>query len=825
MRENCSAPRILVSSNVLFIFFILSSAILYAQVEAPNPDFLFDSDNDRLQALKQNKIKNVLNKGSKAGKQAAFTAPKIEFDQQNNAMKGSGGVLISKDGVQASAEEGTYYTESKDVDLSGDVFFSWPEGDVVASRAEANIDKQIGEFHQANFYFDETQYTLEADKLTKTGVNQYSMEKGWFTACDCPEGENGQKDVPWKLTCGKADISRGGFATAKDVSFKLYDFPVFYSPYFFFPVLENRQSGFLFPRIGYSNRDGVLLDIPYYWVTDNNSDITFRPFVQSRTRGGARVDFRRAHSHRNYFEGSILYSNESLRDGDLRGTVVAGLNDPNFDEDRFGVYYKQLWQNSHESKYPSSFSADIHYMSDDLIVREMIHDDLGQRNDIFATSRVLLSNTWNSTFSTEISAEYNQALISDDDLIFQRLPELALYGRRSFRPFGYNPYGLKLTANLDAYATHFSRTTGFDGKRFFINPSLSMPYHYKNYFNGEFEVGFYQTNYSLDNKFNPQTGTMITDDSRTLADFRYSIRTSLEKVYDVSKDSTLRWLAQIGSLSQNEELKRIKHVIEPKISYHYVPFTGQDQLPLFDSLDRLRNRSLISYGVRSSWQGRFVPKNQRNTDIEEVRPEISDLPEIDSISNLSPWDNSNRNSTYSLKEGTIRELVYFGLRQNYDYIEDDKDRDPNRDALSDLGVNFGFFPSSYMAFTFDSNFNVEDQDFSSWSMATHLKDDRGDVLRGRYTYIDQNISQIEANAEIKISDRADFGVYGRYDERESEFIESRVALRLKNACNCWSVDIGFSDRINPDRKDFLVTFNFRGLGAFGQTLGLNSGAQ
>lgn len=115
MRENCSAPRILVSSNVLFIFFILSSAILYAQVEAPNPDFLFDSDNDRLQALKQNKIKNVLNKGSKAGKQAAFTAPKIEFDQQNNAMKGSGGVLISKDGVQASAEEGTYYTESKDV--------------------------------------------------------------------------------------------------------------------------------------------------------------------------------------------------------------------------------------------------------------------------------------------------------------------------------------------------------------------------------------------------------------------------------------------------------------------------------------------------------------------------------------------------------------------------------------------------------------------------------------------------------------------------------------------------------------------------------------
>lgn len=807
----------------LFLLFLFSSQTLFAQVESPNQDFLFDVDNDRLQKQRRNQVKGVLQKGDNSSKQSGFTAPRMEFDQEKNAMKGTGGVLISNSGTQASADEGTYFTESKDVNLKGNVFFSWPEGDVIAAKAKANIDKQTGEFWQANFYFDETQYTLDADKLTKKSENEYELENGWFSACDCPEDKLGNKNIPWKFSCGKADIERGGFAKAKNVSFKMYDFPVFYSPYFFFPVLDKRQSGLLVPRFGYSNRDGVLLDIPYYGVTDDHSDVTVSPFIQSETRAGIRTDFRRAHSYKNYFEGSILYSNESLRDGDLRGTVVSGINDATFDDNRLGVYYKQLWQNSFESDYPTMFSADIHYMSDDLLIREIIHNDLGQANDRFATSRLLLSTNWNSTFSTELSSEYNQALIADDDLIFQRLPELALYGRRSFRPFGYNSYGLKLVGNVDAYATQFARSNGYDGQRLYVAPSISMPYHYKNYFNGEFEVGLYQTNYNLDNDLDPSTGANITGDSRTLADFKYSIGTALERVYEVGDSHPMVWLTQLGSLSQNEVLRRVKHSIEPKISYHYVPFTGQEDLPLFDSLDRLRNRSLVSYGVRSTWEGKFVPKNQRKSDIEAVRPEIDDLPEIDSINSLSPWEaNKSNRGNYSLKEGTIRELAYVGIRQNYDYIEDSKDNDPSRNALSDLGLDLGVFPSKYAAFTFDTNYNVEEQDISSWSFATHLKDDRGDVLRGRYTYIDQNISQVEANIEVKLTERADFGVYGRFDERESEFIESRVALRLKNACNCWSVDIGFSDRINPDRQDFLVSFNFRGLGAFGQSLGLNN---
>lgn len=136
----------------------------------------------------------MLQKGDNSSKQSGFTAPRMEFDQEKNAMKGTGGVLISNSGTQASADEGTYFTESKDVNLKGNVFFSWPEGDVIAAKAKANIDKQTGEFWQANFYFDETQYTLDADKLTKKSENEYELENGWFSACDCPEDKLGNKE-------------------------------------------------------------------------------------------------------------------------------------------------------------------------------------------------------------------------------------------------------------------------------------------------------------------------------------------------------------------------------------------------------------------------------------------------------------------------------------------------------------------------------------------------------------------------------------------------------------------------------------------------------
>jgi LPS-assembly protein len=57
---------------------------------------------------------------------------------------------------------------------------------------------------------------------------------------------------------------------------------VFYFPYLSFPITDERQSGFLFPRQGYSSDSGFDLAIPYYWNIAPNRDMTLTPRLMSR---------------------------------------------------------------------------------------------------------------------------------------------------------------------------------------------------------------------------------------------------------------------------------------------------------------------------------------------------------------------------------------------------------------------------------------------------------------------------------------------------------------------------------------------------------------
>ena len=60
------------------------------------------------------------------------------------------------------------------------------------------------------------------------------------------------------------------------------------------------------------------------------------------------------------------------------------------------------------------------------------------------------------------------------------------------------------------------------------------------------------------------------------------------------------------------------------------------------------------------------------------------------------------------------------------------------------------------------------------------------------------------------------GGYFRYDDRGSDFLESKAVLRLTSACNCWNLDLGVRETTNPDRAEALMNFTFFGLGDIAQ---------
>lgn len=372
--------------------------------------------------------------------------------------------------------------------------------------------------------------------------------------------------------------------------------------------------------------------------------------------------------------------------------------------------------------------------------------------------------------------------------------------------------------------TDFVRDEGFDGWRFDLNPTLKVPYHFKNWFNGEFNVGAHKTQYELREEAFPDDPTrLVTDDSRTVFNYGYTLGTAVERVYQVENDSWLRTLTSLGSKNQKNRLRRIKHVIEPTVRYAYVPEEDQDDLPLFDSLDRIRNKSVVTYGVKTGILGRFLPAHVAKDDISELTPEVEDLPVLGAESSLSdfgvPEEFEAGAEKVSIRRGEIREIATLKVQQTYDYIEDRENNDPNRSPYSDVNFDLGLYPTASFGFRFESNFNAEEEDFSSWGIGTHFKDDRGDIIRARYSYIENNVSQVEGSAELALVERVKLGAYTRFDDRDHEFIETRFAFRLTSACNCWHLDLGVSDEINPDKRRAIASFTFKGLGDITQDIG------
>jgi hypothetical protein len=163
------------------------------------------------------------------------------------------------------------------------------------------------------------------------------------------------------------------------------------------------------------------------------------------------------------------------------------------------------------------------------------------------------------------------------------------------------------------------------------------------------------------------------------------------------------------------------------------------------------------------------------------------------------------------------------VNQGYDFVEAQRAVPPedSTNPFTDVKTGFILSPSAYTSASFDSNVSAKDAQFSSYNWGLGFRDDRGDAIRMRYSFVNNSLSQAEGNVELKISDRIRFGSYGRYSFQDSEFQESRGLLRFFNSCKCWSIDIGAGRRINPDRSQFLVSISFGGVGALSQGMNYN----
>lgn len=798
-------------------------------VQLPDRDFLFIEDIDKEKKPKEERKRlrqrqKDIEAARKKGSSLPFdiNAPNINFDSAGNKVKASGGVTATYGSALLESQEGTFDLSTKDADVSGKVHITDVETDAKADHMTLNLGSGVATMDNAEITLEDGNYRLNAVEAKHLGNQVFHLDDSTLTTCECPEGESCS---PWSIHSDSADIVREGYAKVHGATLRVNDVPVFYSPYLIFPVKTERQTGLLPFSFG-GGRSGLKLRVPFFWNIDNSTDLTVTGGVQTQARVGIEPELRKVFSRQSRLKVGLLYYDETLRKGDLQGTNLEGLADPTIDEDRLGAYLNDV-ANSEILGQPVQMVLDGGYVSDDLIVREIDDGErIADRESRFVTSRGVIRTPLVDTYSLSLSSEYSQALVTEDSLVFQRLPELALNGFTTYRPFGTNPYGFKLTQTDDLDAVNFTREQGYQGARAEAYERLKSSFHISNYVDISAVGGVRATQYQLDDTENPDDPEMDLrkDTNRFVPSFQVDTSTVLEKVFPVSQDSLIKEITDLGPLSREQQLVRLKHTIQPTVKYLQVPEVDQRDNPLFDSIDHLAQKSVVTYGVRQSLYGRFEPRDQNLVGIEETTPELGDLPPL---GNTAPLDEKlsfgidQGSGTYQgMSSGSVQELARFDVSQSYDALEAGKSRDINQSALSDVNANLSLLPNYHVRFNTGTDFSVDNNDFSSYYVEGQLLDKRRDELRTRLRFVDsvQDVRQLESSLQVLLTERLKIGYYSRYDDILGEFVENRVGLRLNSSCNCWIADLDVSDKINPNETSLLFNVTLVGIGDIGNTI-------
>ena len=836
---------------LLIVFGVVSGSKAYAQIERPDRKYLFLEDKNKKELKRREKIE--LQQKKQAAKAQSnipgglpfdINATSLSFNSAENEIIAEGDVIISYSSIIAEALRSKVDIDDNKAELIGDVRISDIASNLTADYATVDFDNGSGFLKNVDLFFDEGDYKVYANEAARQPGDSYILTETELTTCQCPEDEDCR---PWSLHAANADIEVDGYGTAKNVTLKVHEVPVFYLPYLIFPVKTQRQSGLLSPTFGGGQESGFALKLPFFWAINKSSDMTITGVYESDARAGVDLEYRRIFSREHTNESGLIYLNESLRNERLLGTNVDDFSDPTFDENRFAAYIDHS-ASPELGPLKLQFLLDANYVSDDLLLREYEKDKIARYDSRFVTSRGVLRTPIADTFSLELSSEFNQAIVDDDDFVLQRLPELNLAGVNTFRTFGENPYGLKLVLNSDLSAVNFDRKRSYDGARFEAYESLKMPFHYRNYFEGSIVTSVRGTIYDLQNKeieFEEDSSNDETDadssesensgdeDEDELTSFeRRTDRvvpalvvggsTVVEKVFNVPENSLFRKIVELGRLGRSERIVRLKHTVEPGVKYKFVPSVDQSENPQFDSTDRLAQRNVVTYSLTQRLFGRFDPRNPYIYGLQETTPEPEQLSSLRSPGIVDRFGTFGfggvgADDYQSIRRGSIVELASLQLSQSFDVLEDRKDRDEDREPFSDMAADLQLYPNEHVRLRAQTDYDLGETDFSSYTLEGHLSSKRGDSLRSRLRSVKDNVRQLESSAELVVSDRLKLGYYTRYDDLESEFIEQKAGIRISSACKCWVFDVSVADKNNPDETKFEFNITLVGLGEIGNT--------
>ena len=390
---------------------------------------------------------------------------------------------------------------------------------------------------------------IEAERIERLDADTYRLQGAKFTSC-------AQPNPRWGFTTGSATVHRDDKIVAKNVLFRVKSVPSFYIPYFRYPLKKDQRStGFLFPRFGYSELRGFALGAGFFWATGRSHDQTFLLDYYSKFGVGATHELRylRLGGSQGRFRSNVVNRTDvEGRDFDLDWAAVQDLPGTF----RATLNFRRFSSTSFQQEY-----------QDDLD-RASVRTQGGSFN---VQGRVLGNNIH---FFTEL----NETFFGDElTRSIRRLPALRV--SRSPRRIGRTGIVLRYEARAERLSQGVQDLTA-PYNRFDIAPEISRP----------FSTSFLQ--------INPRVGFRYTHYTNTISDEGLEGPALDRPVFETNVNMRGPTFSRVFNTPGWGYSPRIKHEFGPEVTWTYRTAVDDfDLIPKFDGIDQLLGTNQVNYGL------------------------------------------------------------------------------------------------------------------------------------------------------------------------------------------------------------------------------------
>ncbi len=670
------------------------------------------------------------------------SAKASRYEQEKEAATLAGDVVLRQASMQVEADEATLHQAENRGELKGNVRLRDNGMLVVGDRAEIQLDNGEAKVENAEYVIHKGHVRGSALYAKREESAVVRLKDGTYTRCE--PGSNA-----WHLKGNNVKLDPAtGFGTATNVTLRVKDIPVFYTPYIYFPIDDRRQSGFLAPSLSSSSDNGFTLSTPYYFNLAPNYDATLYPTYMAK-RGML-------------LEGEFRY----LTKGSEGQFGASWLDDQNDDRKLQSDYEDQRWMYNwqHKGGLDERLLAEVDYtdISDPYYFQDLSSDLENLETPDFLNQRGTL--TWRGdSYTARLNAHAYEATSVIDITPYERLPQLTLDGKLPVQPGGLNMFYATEYVRFDrdlrsgnfidedgvAEAWYDNNVFGLDratGDRIHVEPGISLPVENAwGYIKPSLKYAYTQYDLDLDSIGKAQAGSDFEDSP----DRGVAIASVDSGLYF---DRNTSWFGN-----------SYRQTLEPRAFYLYVPEEDQDDIPVFDTSEPSFNYSSLWRDNRFSGRDRFGDENKLSLGV------------------TSRWIESNG---FERQRFSIGQAVYFADRKVTmpDRTGTLKDRDDYQSDVSPYALEYLYRFNRDWRLSSDFNWDPDSHQTRSGSLMFHYQpeDEPNKVVNLGYRYRNDTMRYDQATGNWVYGN--DFGVEG-----QPNYVEDYYKIQQHDFSVIWPI--------------------------------------